>query len=72
MGDDEILTITEKYSNHPSIVAIRNNIFNPESRFDFVSISDEYVYWLLKGMDIKSLLGMTIYPVNFLNVVLFR
>ena len=57
MGDDEILTITEKYSNHPSIVAIRNNINDQESWFDFVSISDEYVYWLLKGIDTKTSVG---------------
>ena len=55
MSDDEILTIVEKYSNHPSNVAIRNNINDPGSRFEFVSVSDEYVYGLLKGMDtIKS------------------
>ena len=61
MGDDEILTIIEKYSSHPSIVSIWNNINDPESRFEFVSVSDEYVYRLLKGMDTNSLLGMTLY-----------
>ena len=36
MGDDEILTITQKYSNHPSIVTIRNNTNDPGSRFEFL------------------------------------
>ena len=32
MGDDEIITINENYLNHPSIVAIQNNINDPGSR----------------------------------------
>ena len=38
-------------------MAIRNNINDPESRFEFVSVSDEYVYGLLKGMDTKKSVG---------------
>ena len=72
MGEDEILTIIEKYSSHPNIVAIRNDINDPGSRFEFVSVSDEYVYGLLKGMDTKKSVVYDIYLVNFLKVVLFR
>ena len=72
MGSDEILTILVKSSSLPNIMAIGDNTNDPASRFELVSVSDEYAYWLLKCMDIKSLLGLIISLVNFLKLVFFQ
>ena len=63
MGNGEILTIIKMYSNHPSIVTIWNYTSDPKSRVEFFSVSDEYVYGLLKGMGTKTYVGYDIISV---------